>query len=611
MNPLYKKLLVASCLALILYACGGGGGGGGAVSGGSKVLVSALQGVSASTMTVGDTASASGSTQIVLIDRIIDFFKSRGNPFISTAYAAPLTNCSSSKQLIGSQDSRTWNVMGLTTATASASCVSKYQDAGNYLVLETVGVTDSSGNTCDLVVVKKSSGDTTCINLPLANRSTTGNPTFRLGNSQEQPGQLTANGNYFLVGFQTNSSNTVYMGFEQIDFTGSNPTGKIAYLEYGSQDSCWGVNGHMLFWSSIWLQENGNFTFDQFSPTQCTTNPFTGSSKYYYVDVNSTSDPLNPAKYLFDVHDVTSSDAYLIDTANSPLGQWLTSNLSLRNGASWAFGAETVPGGSTSATDLSFYAIVDGSDGLSKPSCSTGTGTSVYGVGAPIYGRTLIKVVITNGQVTFQDFGSTNIGSGYGANPVTDNVFLKPDGQTLVSVHWTDDGSGNMNVMKITRQLNANACDIYTKFAPTTVVPIPNSLTGEISTVGNGGFVAHSYPFTYRAKDYIYMFGFNANPGDPNCVATSGCSIGTDAQIWAYNKSTDAISVIPISQLTSSTSYYAVSTVSNPLSNKVSNTLVDGAGNKYWYSLGTNGIGKMIKFQSSFDISNGFISGTN
>lgn len=107
------------------------------------------------------------------------------------------------------------------------------------------------------------------------------------------------------------------------------------------------------------------------------------------------------------------------------------------------------------------------------------------------------------------------------------------------------------------------------------------------------------------------MFGFNANPGDPNCVATSGCSIGTDAQIWAYNKSTDAISVIPISQLTSSTSYYAVSTVSNPLSNKVSNTLVDGAGNKYWYSLGTNGIGKMIKFQSSFDISNGFISGTN
>ena len=620
-----KKIIFCSALisTLLVISCGGGGGEGSSSSGGTTVLSSSLQGVSASTMTVGSAATTSGSTQVVWLDKLFEFFKTRGNPFISSAYAQSLSSCSDAKQLIASQDSRTWSVMGLTTASTSASCVKSYQDAGNYFVLATIGVTDASGNTCDLVAVTKSSGATTCLTMPLANRASSGNPSFLLGSSAAQPAQLTVNGNYFLVGFYTNNSNAAYIGFESIDFTGNTPTGKVAYAEYGTQVSgCAGtpsVNGHNIFWSSFWLQENGNFIFNQFNQTQCTSTPHTGVSNYYYVDANNTTDPLSAVKYLFDQHTVTANGAYEIDNTTSPLGDWLIKTLvpssqsyvTWQNtaGTTWEFGAEVLPGGSTSATDLSFYIVVGNANGSLPNSCST-TGTSVYGANSGINGNELIKVVISNGVVTFQDYGATNIGTGYGANPLTDNVYLTANGQKLVSVHWTDDG-GNLKLMKITRQLTNSACDVYTKISPTTNVPIPASLVGKISTVGNGNFIASELPFTYRAKDYIYMYGFNSNPGDPNCVLNSGCTIPPDAQIWAFNKSTDAISIVSLTQLTGSTTFFETSATSNPLSNKISNTMIDGAGNKYWYSMGTTGVEKMIKFSNSVDVTNGFISGTN
>jgi hypothetical protein len=325
---------------------------------------------------------------------------------------------------------------------------------------------------------------------------------------------------------------------------------------------------------------------------------------FYYVDVNNTSDPLNAIKYLFNINDVTSTNGYTMDST-SPLSIWL--NNLVGSSASFSFGSEIYPGGSTSPTDLSFFIATGG--GVSS-SCSTGTGTSVFGVGSPVNGQELIKVVISNGGVTFQDFGATNIGTGFGANPLTDNVYLTSDGSSLVSVHWMDD-SGTMKVLQITRALSTSACDSYTKVTPTTTVSTPSDLLSHISTVGNGNFVAHDLPYTYRSKDYIYMYGFNSNPGDPNCVSTSGCQIATDAQIWAFDKTNNSVAVVPINQLTSATTFYSSGTTANPLSDKVSNTLLDSSGNKYWYSLNSNGITRMIKFGSSANISNGFVTGTN
>lgn len=619
-----KFILIVS--VVLIASCGGGGGGGSSASGteAGTTLVSSVQNISTSTMTVGNASAASGVTEIVLLDRVINFFKALTYPFVDTAFASNIGSCSSStSQLIGSQTLRSWSVMSLTTS-SSSSCVNSFQDAGNYIVLATTGVTDSSGNICDLVVITKASGNTSCINLPLTNRGSTGNPLFLLGPNSFPTAQLTANGNYFFVGFYTNNSSAAYIGFERIDFSGSSPSGSIAYLEYGTQVSqCMGtpsVNGHNLFWSSYWAQENGNFTFDQFNPIQCSSSPATGISKYYYVDVNGTTDPLNPALYLFDQHTVTTSGAYEIDNSNSPLGVWIQSLIAGNStyqtwqnsaGTHWYFGAEVLPGGSTSVSDLSFYIVVGNGSGSLPNTCST-SGTNVYGTNSGINGNELIKVTISNSQVNFQDFGATNIGTGYGANPVTDNVYLTGGGQYLNSVHWTADTNSNLSVMKITRQLSASQCDSYSLVSPTTPLAVPTSLSGNISVVGNGNFVAHAYPFTYRSKDYIYMYSFNSNPGDPNCTSTSGCTIPGDAQIWAYNKSTDTITVVPITQLTGGgTIYYSTQTISNPLSNKISNTMIDASGNKYWSSIGTSGVQKLIQFPSGFNNTNGFSMGTN
>ena len=525
-----------------------------------------------------------------------------------------MANCDHSKHLIGAQDSKSWVTLALTTASNLPTCVSGFQDAGKYIVFATIGVSDNSGNICDLVVVTKLNGNTSCINLSLANRNLTGNPTFLLSSTgylSGANGQLSANGKYFLTGFYTTKNDAAYIGFELLDFTGSTPVGKIVYEEYGTQVSnCAGtpsVNSHNIFWSSYWLQENSNFVMTQFNVSQCSATPATGSSKFYYIDSNNTTDPLNPIKYLFNINDVASSNGYGIN-ATSPLNIWLAANIPSVN--NWQFGSEILPGGSTSASDLSFYIVVGGAAGGASNNCTTGTGTSVYGVGSGINGQQLIKVVISNGNVSFQDYGSTNIGTGYGANPLTDNVYLTNDGLNLVSVHWTDD-NGTMKLMQINRQLNASSCDVYKMLAPPNIVITPASLIGKIATVGSGNFIAHSFPYTYRSKDYIYMYGFNSNPGDPDCTATSGCQITTDTQIWAFNKTTNAISSVPITQLKGSTTFYSTETISNPLSNNITNTLLDSAGNKYWISLNTTGISNLIQFPSSFGITNGFISGSN
>ena len=635
-------VIAAVFLCVMLYACGGGGGGGGSAATGSPVLLSSLVGVSASTMTVGDAASASGSTQLVLLEKIRTFFNSLSNPLISTAYAQSVTSCSSGKQLIGSQDARTWSVMGL-TAVASSSCVISYQDAGNYIVLATKGVTDSSGNVCDMVVVTKSSGATTCINLALPERANTGNPVFLLGTKAYSwnVAQLTNNGNYFLVGFNTKNTSAAYVGYARIDFTGNTPVAKIAYLEYGTQgvsdcDGTMSVNGHNILWTTgYWLQENGNFIFNQLNVTQCSgslANFAAGTSKYYYVDVNNTVDPLNPVMYLFDQHNVPASIAgpdpqgpYMIDNVNSPLGSWIVGTLVPSNssyvtwqntvGTVWDWGGEVFPGGSTSPTDLSFYIVVGNSQGSMPNACAT-TGTSVYGVNTGVAGNELIKVTINNGRVSFQDYGATNIGTGWGALPTTDNVYLSNDGRTLSSLHWVADGNNNLKALKIARPLGVNACDAYTMVAPASNIQVPASVAGNISTLSSGGgsqfFNSNQLPYTYRAKDYIYMYSFGSAGWQLNCSASvNGCQIPADAQVWAYNKTNDTVSVVSIGALTGATTYYSTSTNSNPLSNKVSNTLVDGAAGKYWYSLSPAGVTKMIELSSGFDASYGFASGTN
>jgi hypothetical protein len=275
----------------------------------------------------------------------------------------------------------------------------------------------------------------------------------------------------------------------------------------------------------------------------------------------------------------------------------------------WDFGGEVLSSASTSASDLSFYIVIGNSNGSIPNSCST-SGTMVYGANSGVNGNELIKVSIIDGSVTYQDLGTTNIGSGWGSLPTTDNIYVSTDGSSLVSLHWTSNAN-NLYVTKISRQMNASACDVYTQVAPSISVPVPADISNNISQVANGGFIANQLPFTYRAKDYVYLASFGSEGWQLNCSSSeNGCQIPTDAQVWAYNKNTDSISTIPIGQLTGGT-YFSTGTNSNGLSNNLSNTLVDTNGNKFWYSLTPTGIGHMIKFHSSFNPRNALVMGAN
>jgi hypothetical protein len=637
-----KKLiysLTASSLFFILFACGGGGGSSGGVS--SGVLSQTVQGVSTSTMTIGNAVNASGGVVLVW-KQIRQFFANLENPLLKSAYAQSISSCGSATnaQLIGTQDSVKWSLMNLTTSTASsggtAGCVIGFQDAGNYMVLATSGVTDTSGNNCDLVTIAKSTGTTACFTLDLSDRASTGNPLFLLGayGFKWSRAQLTKNGNYFFIPFYTQRTNAAYVGFYRFDFTSSTPIGKIGYAEYGTQVSnCDGsptVNNNNLLWTmGYWILENGNFTFDQFNVTACNDslpNYAAGTSKYYYVDVNNTIDPLNAQKYLFDQHIVPTSysgpDArgpYMIDNTNSPLGQWIQSSLIAgtpeyvnwqnATGNVWDFGGEVLSSASTSASDLSFYIVIGNSNGSMPNSCSK-NGTMVYGVNSGINGNELIKVSIINGSVTYQDLGTTNIGSGWGSLPATDNIYASPDGFSLVSLHWTSNAN-NLYVTKISRQMSASACDVYTQVAPSVSVPVPDHVSNNISQVANGGFIANQLPFTYRAKDYVYLASFGSESWELNCSSTeNGCQIPSDAQIWAYDKNTDSVSIVPIGQLTAAT-YFSTGTNANGLSNTLSSTLVDANGNKFWYSLTPTGVGHMVQLHSGFNPSNALVMGAN
>jgi hypothetical protein len=634
-----KRLLLLIGIIItgaILIACGGGGGGSGGQTGASaspNVLLGTIPGVSSSTMTIGDATAASGDVRLVLLDKIFNLFKSFSNPFVRTAYAQSISACqnSSSNQLIGSQDLETWNIMNLGSEVSStnSSCVTSFQDAGNYIVLATHGLTDSSGNICDLVVIEKSSGNTTCMNLALANRSSTGNPKFMMGANgyQWNTSQLTKNGNYFFIPFYTTQTNAAYVGFYRIDFTGNSPAGKIAYMEYGTQvydcDGSPTVNGNNLLWTmGYWILENGNFTFDQFNVSQCSNslpNFAAGISKYYYVDVNNSLDPLNTKKYLFDQHtvpvDYAGPDArgpYMIDNANSPLGQWIQKNLDNNAGNVWDFGGAIMSSASNSPSDLSFYVVIGGGNG-SIPTACTNAGTSVYGVMTGMNGRQLIKVSIINGALIYQDYGTTNIGNGWGTLPTTDNVYLSDDGLNFITLHWTADADNNLKVMKILRPLSSTACDTFTLVSPINNVLVPASLSGTLAKIEYHSLnLGPQLPYTYRAKDYVYMYGFGSASWMLNCsTSMNGCQIPSDAQVWAYNKSMDSVSVVPIVQLTGDVVYYSTGTSTTSSSNSVSNTLVDSDGINYWYSLGVNGINKMVKFPSGFKPSNGFIMGSN
>lgn len=518
--------------------------------------------------------------------------------------ASTMANCDRSKNLIGANDTQGWNVLSLTTAPNRPACILAMQDAGKYIVVSVKDIYDSNGLICDLVVIAKKTGATTCINVPLTYRSKTGNPEFSLGDENFLPGQLTPDGKYFAVVFtagkslvETKNREGAYMGYLRLDFSATVPSSSIAYLMY-SPTPTWcnyitTINGGNITNSSFWLLPNGDLTFSVINFSECDSSNPAPTPYYYYMKVDPKADPLNPGMTLFNVGNTRSS---VMNPNSSPLAKWI---LTRYPDFTPNFSGATLPWASESSGIVSFYVIASGATGV--PISSVSKACPEFGSGV------LVKIninTLTN-AIDFEDLGATTIGAGYGNGPNTNNIFLEPDGKFFTSMRWSisDAPTPKVIVSKLQKTLDGSSCETNTPIM-TTQATLPNILSDDLFKN------THDIPFTYSTDNYVFMLSYfsNRNSGRPECSSTTGCQIGTDALVVAYNKKTGVAKEVPLSPLVGKIPLSVYSTFSNPVNDELRTTLYDKAGNMYFANISSQGVSSNIKFPQGFSTTSGFVN---
>jgi len=607
--------IAAISIGLVVIACGGGGGGGSSTSSSSTsnstVLSSSVGSLTASHLTVGDPAQFSGGT--TLAENFKSLLKGFYNWMIPSAIAQTVSACSSNT-LIGSSNNSTWNIIGLTGSNATPPCVNRIQDAGRYIVLKVTGITDSGGNTCDLVAIQKSSGQTTCINVPLPNRATTGDPDFYLGLTNYFPAELTLNGNYFTIGFYTGQQNSsAYAGFLRLDLSGSTPTSAIAYMEYGSASSTFGnttVNNHNLFWGEFWPQENGDLIFTQFTPTSKSGGTQYGIASHYYLVVNpALLDPTKAMAVLYNQNYDSASrpsdvaQSYTSDIVKSPVGSWFKSKYA--DTTQIIYNSEVMPNPFSSASEHSFFIQLNNDSALHNNLCGNITNGLIKGI-----------INASTGAVSFQDYGGTGIGAGWGAHTRTSNIILDNTKQNFVTLKWrpapSDPSNQTLDVVKLVRSITPMSCDqdpssIYTEsMIPGTVV------SGSVTTNGYASTSA-DVPFTYETSNSIFMMNFDAiHDAQQNCLNNNGsCPIPASSKALVYDKITGVVTSIALSPLMGS-NYYVTREMSSITSSRVYMSLIDNSQSpapNIYAELTPTGFQNIIKLPPAVKLSQFMISG--
>ena len=582
-----RIITVILFISLGITACGGGGGGGGSSAGGttsgeSTQLTASVGDLTGYQLTAGNAADLSGSTTIALGAYVKTILAKLNTFFISNAIAQSVSACSSSG-LNGTNNKQQWSLIGLSTSKTTPACVSQIQDAGRYLVLQATGVTDSSGNSCDLVTIAKSSGATTCIRFSLPNRVTAGAIGFYLDPSSGQtPGQLTLNGKYFFAGFYTDTSKSpAYAGFVRLDFTGSAPTGAVVYANYGAV-GVYSVGGAQIagqspFFAPYYPMENGDLMFTQFHLTGAAdATPSIGVLQTYYVVSNpSLADPTQAVKAL--VNQTTPTDGYSIDMTNSPIGAFVAP---LYGGITVAhYNNDAFSDPAASATTHSFFLNVD-----------TNAGTLNCGTNALL----LRGVVSPSGVLTLTNYGGSNIGNGLGANSLSNDVTPDSNGN-LFTLKWDAVSSSTYTVTKYTRPLTQGACGssqvIYT-----------GSSSG--LTVGNINIQ------TIRSANTVYMQNFPYWKGEPSCQPTLGCSMAGKL-VLGYDLATGNVTPISLAPLSGS-QYFVYGEYSASTADRLYFKINDNSTTPpsvVTAQLTPTGFQNIIKFKSGVAVTNSVVNG--
>jgi hypothetical protein len=588
--------------------------GGKTESNNNSVLSSSVGSLSNKILTVGDPTSFSGGRKLAQNSSFRILLAKISNFFIAPALAEPIGSCSTSaNNLIGTTDQATWNIIGLTSSPNSSACVSRIQDAGRYLVMSVNGLTDGSGKKCDLVTINKSTGQTSCINLSLPNRSVTGDPDFYLGLTNFFPAELTLNGNFFTIGFFTKDHPNAYVGFLRIDLSGDIPTSFIEYMEYGAATSTYGVttvNNHNIFWGEYWPLENGDLIFTSFDIAVGLTDPVTGyqsgtASHYYIVANPNLSDPTKAMAVLFDKSVISTTNVpyptYYSDVENSPVAIWFKGNYT--DASAIYYDNEVMPNPSSSLTEHSFFIKLGNYSDLARTICS-GPFSIIKGT-----------VDVSNGNISFENYGPSGIGNGWGTHTRTSNITIDGNTDNWHDLKWRVDSANTSQIEVYTtrRNMTPNSCDsvpmvIYTGPLPSGT-PVTYDGRGTIVT-GTG-----DAPYTYETATSIFMQSFNSNPGDPNtyCAQNNGlgCSIGSYGLVLVYDKASGSVNSIPLSPL--SNSNYAInSEMSSITSSRVYVTATDMASlpvRNIYAELTLTGFKNVIELPAGINFSQFMVSG--
>lgn len=603
------KHFIFFAIFVFLTSCGGG-----TSSSNKAVLSSTVGSLSNSIVTVGSAASLSGGTKVAQNFSFKFLLAKISNFFIAPVLAQTIGSCSTSaNNLIGTIDQATWNIIGLTTSPSNSACVSRIQDAGRYVVVAVNGISDASGNSCDLVAIQKSTGQTTCISLSLPNRSLTGDPDFYLGLTNFFPAELTLNGNYFTIGFYTKNQPTAYVGFLRVDFTGANPTSFIEYMEYGVTTNTFGnttVNGHNLFWGEFWPQENGDLIFTSFDIAVGLTDPTTGNqagtaSHYYLVANPNLTDPTKAMAVLFDKGVISTTNVsyptYYSDVANSPVAGWFKGKYI--DASAIYYDNEVMPNPSSSLTEHSFFIKLDDHSNLARTLCS-GQFSIVKGT-----------VDSSNGNISFENYGASGIGNGWGTHTRTSNITIDSNANNWNDLKWRVDPTDatKMEAYKTLRDVTSTACDS----APVVIYTGPLQSKTPVTYDGRGALVngTGDVPYTYETATSVFMQSFNSNPGDTNTYCTqnngSGCSITSYGLALVYDKASGLVTPIPLSPL-SNPNYAINSEMSSITSSRVYVTATDMTSSpvrNIYAELTQTGFTNVIEFPAGVSFSQFLVSG--
>jgi hypothetical protein len=548
-------------------------------------------------ITLGDPSKLKSTTTIADIFNIKKIRDGIFDLFINKAIAQNST-CSN-LSLMDTTDQVNWKTVDLTTSSSTTPCIQKIQSAGEYTILSVSNIYDSNGSECDLVLIKNANGNTSCFYISLPNRSTSGRPVLFLDPANGQTsGQLTLNGKYFFIGFNTDSNpNSAYSGFLRIDLTGSTPTMSVIYALYGTSqtNNTLSINGKNIFFSPYYGLANGDLIVNTFELTGSPNAvPQIGIKRSYYVLSNpALTDPTQAVAILFNKTTTSQTDGYSIDLTSSPLGTWVKQNVASDATKVWfnddAFSAPRALGGHTFMLNI-------GTDSTTYQPCG-----SIQNI--------LIKASVdSNNNITFSNLGGSLLGNGLGNNTYTNNITPSADGSKLFSLQWKVVDATHIQVVKYSKNTSNDSC-INPENITGGNIEVPSSVTngknaGELVSI-----------FTFRTANSLYLQNFNYNPQDPNpargCVSSLGCPMQDSSMMLHFDLTTSAITNVPLTKF-KNTRYYLKSEYSSSTSSFLYFNFIDTAQSPVLNiasELDSSGFKNTIKFPVEVEVVNPVISG--